>query len=496
MAVVLLATVVWFGWQLVAQGGVEPTRNEGGTAADSAATGDGATAGSGVAPTAAGSEQRDSQPPSVRLVLGSGGAFPDGAVLVLDGRGEREVRLVSGELDAAFEIGAVTLRSLASPPCFREVSAELQAGRNVLAPVPMAQLRLKYEMLAGHECTPHAFDCAAFAISARAVEAAAQRRMSPDEVIRDLEKVRGEALVDGLSVPADGSECLFAMGADVVRVMPAHKAWYGDADGSTARALGGGVPLVGGSRTPVTRPFVAVPGTTVEVTIVLEPAGTLELMLAGWPQRGRTSIVLRRAGAAGAETVTRSWKTADRRTVHHGVASSGAPNSGTSNSGAPNSGAPNSRAPNSGASNSGADGASADRVVFDGLTPGVYRVDAVHVHGFELTCALLITRVETSGRATLELARGMGRQALRIGRGSTRGGGNLLIQVTPTAFPARGQDVPPAGNLVTVRLNDWTSDDLVVTGLSGTSGMVSWIGTTGRSVMPFDLARGSRLEFR
>ncbi len=417
-----------------------------------------AAGGDALAP-AVGVRERAVVPPSLRLVTRSGVTVPDGAVELRVGEGA-DVRVIAATLldsevvaPVDLPVGPAVVASAAEPPTFADVATELQSGGCDVVVVPVGRLRLRCVDLAGHATSRHRHGLELRAIAATTVERSSRGRARDGAAVtRALREADSAALQDGGVVPVDASVCVFAAARSVVRIEPPHGSWYGvgfETDGS----VGARAPTVGGARSPVSAPIAGAPGEVVEVRVVLAEPGAIEVRLDGWPT-GATGVTVRREGLAGVDGASNSWSIAAERQL---------------------------------------DARGGDEVRFVDLVPGRYRVDAACRSGREVTCALLVTRVEAGGTAVVVLADGTGPHEVRLRRDAGRSSGQLLLAMSPPRPPGGDSRRPPHTPALTVTLpfRDWEpGESLTIRGLWQTRGTAHWFD---RGTMPrveFDLARG------
>lgn len=455
LAVLVLAVAVWqaAGRHQADPRGSRPERDPAAASAgDDGRGGDLATG--GAAP------RREAAAARLRLVVG-GQPAPGGRVVVVESGSRRRLELQLGPgglVGGDVAPGDATLSSGDDPPAFAERPVVLEPGLNEVEVRPLARLTLRFVDLAGRAVAPHAYECDVRSVLASDVEACvAGRDNSGDAVRTRLEQRRGARLVDGQTVASDRALCVLAGGRDVLRVAPPHVAWFGG-----SRSGGGGLPAVGGLRIPVTAPLEAPAGGDVEVTVVLARSGAIEVSLAGWPRQDETVITLRRGGRHGVDSAGNSWKIAAERMLRPGVDPV----------------------------------ARRDPVVFAGLLPGLYKIDAYGLHGRVVTCALLLAEVRERHTSSLELRAGVGRHRLTVASGTGVPAELLILYGSVPPPEWLEPDAPRPFHTLTVALEEQGEGDVVFDGLSATAGTVTRSGPAGHAMATFDLSRSARCLLR
>jgi hypothetical protein len=348
-------------------------------------------------PAAAGHGATGSTPPppervaaekalSLRLVSEvDGQPVPDHLVVLtaLDEVGRTQsLRSQNGVVRIAAAPGRFRLVSDPDAPRFVEREIEVFDPTQDVAVVPLLRLSIHAQDDAGGR-----FDAAANGLRFGLVQAnevaAALAEASGSTTSAKLAELAARPVRDGDLVPAWPEVCLLATGAMRARVMPAHAAWYGQRQGR-----GFSVPGAIGSECPVSAPITGMPGGDFKVVVVAARSGIVEVDIRGLPM-GKTNVVARRAGFAGVDSASHSWKIAKQVVV---------------------------------------DFAASERpaaVRFEDLSPGTYKVDIVVDSLEEVTCAVLAATVKSGQTVYLTADRGIGP-------------GVLVLESVPSGAVVRG----------------------------------------------------------
>lgn len=275
------------------------------------------------------------------------------------------MRSQGGVVRVAAAPGRFRLVSDPDAPCFVEREIEVFDSPQDVAVVPLVRLSIHAQDEAGERIDAAANALRFGLVQAQEVAAAlaeASGSISPDR----LAALEARPVRDGDLVAAWPEVCLLATGAMRARVMPAHAAWYGQ-----RHVRGFSTPVARGSECPVSAPVAGTPGGEFKVVVVAARSGIVEVDIRGLPS-GKTSLVARRAGFAGTDSASHSWKIAKQVVV--GVAATERP----------------------------------DAVRIEDLSPGTYKIDIV-VDGLEqVTCAVLAATVEGGQTVYVTADRGIG----------------------------------------------------------------------------------------
>jgi hypothetical protein len=384
----------------------------------------------------------------------SGDTIPDSSVkLIRDNGGGTTLLVVThGTVKDAGIPGNVRIESAQLPSLFQPVKAVLKRGENLLQVTALVRVVVSYFDSSERAVSPELYDVELKRVDKASIEkCVAEGRGQGEKVNSLLGGVAGEAIASGDLVPAGAGAFILAVGRHVALVTPSHPAFYGESS-----SQGGSAPRVTGVVCPLSSEIRGGAGETVELRVTVGRTGVVEIDMGGWSEGLRSGVVLRRAGRAGRESLSRSWKMMSSRNLGSNEI------------------------------------ATETRLTFADLLPGTYKIDAWHQETEGALCvSLLFALVDESRTTYLRVANGIGNGSFVVRKeaGIGRGNGTLFCRVP--APPQLSDDMPEWAHTVTIP--QWTAGEVLVSGLQGQIGNLTFVSGTG--ALSCDLRLAERRDY-